>query len=144
MTQGHVSVSHWTCCMPFNSSKTWPAQTPMIVFLSCTPVKIWQALPCEICTQNIFSGWMEAKPLLPPLSTSFCLFLFCLFIFTWYFSWPFPSIFKILKCPLKWSQHPLGGKHTTALFFFEALLKNNPLLSSGSQNSVICTYNLIL
>lgn len=74
------------------------------------------------------------------------LFLLCLFMSTWHVSRPFLSIFKILKCPLKCPWHPLGGKHTTALFFFflEALLKNNPLLSSDGQDSVICTYNLIL
>lgn len=38
----------------------------------------------------------------------------------------------------------IGREHTVALFFLKALLKNNPLLSNDSQNSVIYTYNLIL
>lgn len=47
-------------------------------------------------------------------------FLFCLFISTWCFSWPLPVIFLILfyTCPLKWSRRPREGKHNISLFFF--------------------------
>lgn len=129
MTPGHVSVSHWRCCVPSNSSRPWPAQTPMIMFLSCLQGKIWQALPREMCTQNIFSGWMEVKPLLPPLSISFR--LFCLFISDFFLD-HFPQFFlfsfilNIYICPLEWSRHPSGGKHTIALYFLSFVKKTIP------------------
>lgn len=46
--------------------------------------------------------------------------------------------------PIEMITAPIGRKTHHCAIFFKSCVKNNPLLNSDSQDSVICMYNLIL
>lgn len=122
---------------------------PMTVLLSCTQGKKQQASPWEVCTQNIvkMNGSQAPSPYSIHFFLSFSLLslnFYLIFFLT--ISLNFSNTFFYLNTymPTEMIVASVGRKTHHSTIFLKALLKNNPLLSNDSQDSVLCTYNLIL